>query len=93
MNYSVGYGAVNAMMVWNCAWGDKYLHDLETDPEAAAHSLDMYASVTERPEFRNSYDPVSMQPYVHEVIEQARLGDPSGIAYDQQVNCGYMLTW
>ncbi len=86
-SYQVGVGATDAVMVWNCVWGKAWLDARDSDPAAAEHALTMYAAILERPEFKQHFDPESAQPVVRGIIEDARLGDPSGVQQDVSVNC------
>ncbi|QGQ18500.1 hypothetical protein GC089_03570 [Cellulomonas sp. JZ18] len=86
-SYQAGVGATDAVMVWNCAWGRAWLEARESDPAAAGHALTMYAAILDRPEFTQHFDPDSAQPVVRGIIEDARLGDPSGVQRDVSTNC------
>jgi hypothetical protein len=86
-SYQVGVGATDAIMAWNCAWGREWLETREGDPGAAEHALSMYASIVDRPEFVQYFDPDSAQPVVRGIIEEAQLGDPSGVQQDVSINC------
>lgn len=86
-SYQVGVGATDAVMAWNCAWGRAWLEARESDPAAAEHALAVYASIVDRPEFQQYFDPQSAQPVVRGIIEDAQLGDPSGVQRDVAANC------
>lgn len=86
-SYQVGVGATDAVMAWNCAWGREWLKVRDSDPAAAEHALHMYAAFLERPEFLQHFDPQSAQPVVRGIVEDAELGDPSGVQQDVSANC------
>lgn len=86
-SYQAGVGATDAVMAWNCAWGRAWLDAREGEPAAAEHALEMYASILDRPEFQQHFDPESAQPVVKGIVEDARLGDPSGVQRDVSANC------
>ena len=86
-SYQVGVGASDAVMAWNCAWGRAWLDARQSDPAAAERALTMYASIVDRPEFQEYFDPESAQPAIRGIIEDAQLGDPSGVENDVSANC------
>ncbi|AWB88977.1 hypothetical protein [Homoserinimonas hongtaonis] len=86
-SYQVGYGTLTGLEAWNCAWGREYLRYVGSDAEAAAVALDEYAAFMETESFLKYYDPVSVHPVFAKVVEDARLGDPSGIQSLVSTNC------
>lgn len=75
--YQSGYGAGEAVLVWNCAWGREYLEQRGVDDAAAAVALDKFAAIMDTETFKNTYDPVSAQPLFKKAVANAELGDPS----------------
>jgi len=86
-SFQEGFGEVSAVMAWNCAWGQEWLSLRGGSDAQAAHALDMYASIVETEAFERAFDDQSAKPVVREIIEKARLGDPSGVQQDVQTNC------
>jgi len=77
--YESGFGTSAAVLVWNCAWGREYLATRGVDALAATHALEQFAAIMDTPTFENSYDPVSAHPLFRNAVEDAQLGDPTGI--------------
>lgn len=86
-SYQVGYGEVEAVMAWNCAWGQEWLAVRGVSEVDAAHALEMYASILETAAFERAFDDQSAKPVVRGIIEKARLGDASGVQQDVEANC------
>ncbi|KGM14586.1 hypothetical protein N869_05085 [Cellulomonas bogoriensis 69B4 = DSM 16987] len=86
-SYQVGVGESQATMEWNCAWGREWLSLREQGGDEADHALEMYAGFLETRTFREMFDPESAQPVVRQIVEDARLGDPSGVQRDVETNC------
>ncbi|MEP7762546.1 hypothetical protein [Sanguibacter sp. 25GB23B1] len=86
-SYQVGYGEVDAVIAWNCAWGQEWLAVRGTSEPEAAHALEMYASILETAAFERAFDDQSAKPVVRGIIEKAQLGDPSGVQQDVAANC------
>jgi hypothetical protein len=78
-SYESGYGESEAVLVWNCAWGREYLVRRADGPVVAAHALEQFAALTETDAYQSFFDPVSVHPVIEGAIENARLGDPTGI--------------
>ena len=85
--FQVGYGEGRAVYHWNCAWAREWLDARGNDPEAAAEALAQYESVIDTRVFRKSWDPESVQKPFLEAVEKAKLGDPSAIRRDVEINC------
>lgn len=85
--YQQGFGATQAVFIWNCDWGREWLAVRGVDETAAAHAFEMYASVTETDTYKQSWDPVSIQVPFEAALEAAELGDASQIQADLTTNC------
>lgn len=85
--FQVGYGEGRAVYHWNCAWAREWLDARGNDPEAAAEALAQYESVIETRVFRDSWDRESVQKPFLEAVEKAKLGDPTMIRRDVELNC------
>jgi hypothetical protein len=85
--FESGYGASEAVHVWNCAWGKRYLATEGSDPAAASDALAQFASITKTDTFKRYYDPQSVQIDYVKAIDNARLGDPSGVQQMMDANC------
>ncbi|MCU1421159.1 MAG: hypothetical protein JWN36_810 [Microbacteriaceae bacterium] len=86
-NYEAGYGESDAVRFWNCAWGKTYIKLRTVDPAAADNALTQYAALENTPTWSKALDPESIQKPFLASIESAKLGDPSAIANEMQINC------
>lgn len=77
--YEVGYGTMVVVNVWNCAWAREYLASNGVDDARASEALTQFAAIVDTDVFREHYDSQSLQPLYEQAIENARLGDPSGV--------------
>lgn len=84
--YEAGSGGTIAVGQSTCAWQRHWLDTRSHDTAAADAALSELTKLLDDPTFRTSYDEAS-QELAREQLEQARLGDPSGIADDVAVNC------
>lgn len=87
-NYEVGWGSLQAVDYWNCAWGKEWLEYRTSDKRRGGKAFGVYTSVTETEVFRTAWDRVSVQEPFKEGVEAAQLGDPSALQQDISVNCG-----
>lgn len=86
-SYQVGYGRMQAVTFWHCAWGKQWLQDLGGDQKKADAAFKEYAAFVNTDVFKNTYDPDSAQPFVRDAIARAELGDPSKAQQDITANC------
>jgi hypothetical protein len=86
--YESGYGTSEALRVWFCAWGKQYLATQGVDTAEASTSLGEFEKFLSTETFKQSYDPVSAQPLFKGAVENAKLGDPSGIQAIIAGSCG-----
>jgi hypothetical protein len=86
-SYEVGFGEMEAVDRWQCAWGGEYLANLATDHAAAAAALDQWASVTSLPAWDRAFSDPNTRRLLLDAIAKARRGDPSVIRSLQVANC------
>jgi hypothetical protein len=86
-SYQEGYGASQAVHVWNCSWGKEFLKYKGQDQKRSAAALETYAAVRNTDTYRRFWDPQSMQVPFEASIQAAQLGDPSAIEKDIEANC------
>jgi hypothetical protein len=86
-SYEVGYGEMEAVSRWQCAWGGAYLANVGAHPAAAAAALDQWASITTLPAWDRAFSDPNTRRLLLDAIAKARHGDPSVIQSLQRANC------
>jgi hypothetical protein len=86
-SYEVGWGALQAVDYWNCAWGKEWLEHRTSDRRRGDKAFAVYISVMKTQTYRTAWDRASVQQPFEEGVEAAELGDPSALQQDISVNC------
>lgn len=85
--YQETYGDTRAHFVWQCAWEQEWLDARDTDPVEAELALGQLGTASSMDYLADSRADDATRGFLAENLEKARLGDPSGMQEDVDVNC------
>ena len=85
-SYQQPYGTVITFGVYECAWEKEWLQTRSVDNTRATAALDVLLGLPEQPIFQQTIAPDS-QEYFQGLLDDASLGDPSGIQGFYDANC------
>lgn len=85
-SYEVGLGRSVAEGAWFCLWSEEWLEQRGVDPERESRALEMMLRLQELDYYQQDLAPAAQERY-DDLLQQAELGDPSGIANDVELNC------
>lgn len=87
-SYQKTYGDTRAHYVWQCAWEKEWLATRAADPAAADAALEQLATAPDMPYLADPQrtDDATRRIF-RENLDKAKLGDPSAMQEDVDVNC------
>ena len=78
VSFEVGYGNTKASDLWEYVWMKEWLHNYNTDPGKAAKALTELEKAFDMPYMSKEKCDDATRSYLHEIIDKAKAGDPSG---------------
>lgn len=84
--YEQPYGTMITFGVYQCAWQSEWLDTRISDESRAGVALNVLMKIADQSVFKQTVAPDS-RVYYQSLVEQAALGDPSGIQSFANANC------
>lgn len=87
VTYQEGFGDTMASTVYECAWTGEWLQKYAISSDEAANALIELEKVLEMGYLSEARADDNTRKWVISAIEKAKLGDPSGLQQNYDVNC------
>lgn len=85
-SFQVGYGDTKASILWEYSWQKEWLETYNTDPARAQAALEELEKALDMGYMSSQRADDSTRNYFREILDKAKLGDPSGFEESLRAN-------